>query len=100
MRFFRKPSSATVRAFLEAQARLELTYTAVGATAAVPPATYVVDHTRTKLGEGEAAFTAAQAALHRWEQFRLGWAEAWPPDTPPPSPGGTAPSGAGQPAPP
>jgi hypothetical protein len=28
--FFRKPSAATVRAFLEAQARLNLTYTAVG----------------------------------------------------------------------
>ncbi len=82
MFFFRKPSAATVRAFLEGQARLDLTYTAVGTTAAVPPAGYVVDHTRIKLGEGEGVFTAAKAALHRWEQFRLGWVEAWSPDTP------------------
>jgi uncharacterized protein (UPF0548 family) len=27
-------------------------------------------------------FRAAVAALRRWEQFRLGWVEAWPPDTP------------------
>jgi hypothetical protein len=55
VRFLRKPSAATVRAFLEAQPRLDLTYTAVGASAAVPPAGYVVDHTRSKLGEGEGA---------------------------------------------
>jgi uncharacterized protein (UPF0548 family) len=40
-----------------------------------------VDHTRVKLGEGEEAFTKAQAALRRWEQFRLGWMEAWSPKT-------------------
>ena len=79
---FRKPSAATIRAFLEAQARLDLTYTAVGATAAVPPTGYVVDHTRIKLGEGVAVFTAAKAALHRWDQFRPGLGGAWPPDTP------------------
>jgi uncharacterized protein (UPF0548 family) len=64
-----------------AQARLGLTYSAVGATASEPPAGYVVDHIRIKLGEGEQVFTAAKAALVRWEQFRLGWVEAWPPDT-------------------
>ena len=78
----RKPSAATIRAFLAAQAKLDFTYPAVGATAAVPPAGYVVDRTRIKLGEGEAVFRAAKAALGRWEQFRLGWVEAWPPDTP------------------
>src|ERR1700720_3116148 len=79
---FRKPSAATIRAFLEAQARLDLTYTAVGATAAVSPSGYVVDHTRIKLGEGEGVFRAAKAALERWEQFRLGWLEASPQETP------------------
>src|SRR5205823_6464771 len=67
---------------LAAQAKLDFTYSGVGATATNPPPGYVVDHTRIKLGEGERAFTAAQAALERWEQFRLGWVEAWPPDTP------------------
>jgi uncharacterized protein (UPF0548 family) len=55
---------------------------AVGATAAVPPAGYVVDHTRIKFGEGARTFAAARAALGRWEHFRLGWVEAWPSDTP------------------
>jgi uncharacterized protein (UPF0548 family) len=27
-------------------------------------------------------FRSAVAALRRWEQFRLGWVEAWSPDTP------------------
>lgn len=82
MLVFRKPSPAKIRDFLESQARLELTYTAVGATAAVPPPGYVVDHTRIRLGEGAAVFETAKSALVRWEQFRLGWVEAWPSDTP------------------
>jgi uncharacterized protein (UPF0548 family) len=82
MFLLRKPSPATIRDFLAAQTRLDLTYTAVGATAAVPPPGYVVDPTRIRIGEGEAVFRAAKAALGRWEQFRLGWVEAWPPGTP------------------
>ena len=78
----RKPSANRLRDFLVAQAKLDFTYPAVGATAAVPPAGYVVDRTRIKLGEGPSVFAAAQAALRRWEQFRLGWVETWPPETP------------------
>ena len=78
----RKPSAESMRRFLAAQAKLTFTYSAVGATATTPPAGYVVDRTRIKLGEGEAVFRSAKAALQRWEQFRLGWVEAWPPDTP------------------
>ena len=78
----RKPSAESIRRFLTAQAKLPFTYAAVGATAETPPAGYVVDRTRIKLGEGEAVFRSANAALRRWEQFRLGWVEAWPPDTP------------------
>ena len=78
----RKPSAEKLREFLAAQSKLDLTYPAVGATAAVPPAGYVVDRTRVKLGEGAEAFAAAKAALGRWEHFRLGWVETWPPDTP------------------
>ena len=65
-----------------ATAKLPFSYSAVGATATTPPADYAVDHTRIKLGEGEAVFHSARAALQRWEQFRLGWVEAWSPDTP------------------
>jgi uncharacterized protein (UPF0548 family) len=77
----RKPSAEKLREFLAAQSRLDFTYSAVGATAVVPPAAYVVDRTRIKLGEGAKVFAAARAALGRWEHFRLGWVEAWPPDT-------------------
>src|SRR3954451_2874018 len=82
MKSRRRPTAAMVREFLAAQAKLGFTYKAVGATASLPPTGYVVDHTRIKLGEGEEVFTKARAALGRWEQFRLGWVEAWPPETP------------------
>jgi len=78
----RKPTDEAILAFLTAQAKLPFTYSAVGATAETPPAGYVVDHTRIKLGEGEPVFLSARAALQRWENFRLGWVEAWSPDTP------------------
>ena len=78
----RKPSADSVRRFLAGQAKLDFTYSAVGATVETPPAGFVVDRTRMKLGEGEAVFRAAGDALRRWEQFRLGWVEAWSPDTP------------------
>ena len=71
----RKPSAERLREFLAAQSKLDLTYAAVGATAAVPSAGYVVDRTRIKLGEGADTFAAAKAALKRWEHFRLGWVE-------------------------
>jgi uncharacterized protein (UPF0548 family) len=78
----RKPSVDALRRFMAEQAKLPYTYEAVGATAETPPVGYVVDRTRRKLGEGEAVFRSAIAALRRWEQFRLGWVEAWSPDTP------------------
>ena len=81
MLFLRRPKQETIRAFLAAQARLNLTYAAVGATATTPPAGYVVDHTRIKLGEGEQVFLAAQKALERWQQFCLGWLRASLEDT-------------------
>lgn len=77
-----KPSPEVIRHFLTAQAKLDFSYSAVGATATTPPADYVVDHTRIKLGEGEAIFTAARNDLAKWRQFDLGWLEAWSPDTP------------------
>ena len=77
-----KPSEERLRDFRAAQSKLDLTYPAVEATAAVPPAGYVVNRTRINLGEGAETFAAAKAALGRWEHFRLGWVEAWPPETP------------------
>jgi len=77
----RKPSGESLRRFLMAQANLPFSYSSVGATATTPPDGYVVDRARIKLGEGEPVFQAARAALQRWEQFRLGWVEAWPANT-------------------
>ena len=82
MLLLRKPSPSNIRDFLATQARLDLTYPAVGATASTPPTGYVVDHTRIKLGDGDRVFAAAKAALERWDHFRLGWVESCPPDTP------------------
>ena len=57
----RRPSSGMIREFLASQSKLGFTYTAVGATSNEPPAGYVVDHTRFRLGRGEEVFTRAKA---------------------------------------
>lgn len=77
-----KPTADILRQFLTEQAALNFSYSAVGATAATLPAGYAIDRIHIELGSGEAVFGAAKAALQRWQQFRLGWVEAWPPDTP------------------
>jgi uncharacterized protein (UPF0548 family) len=82
MLLLRKPSAETIRRFVMAQAKLDFSYPAVGATAAQLPTGFVVDHTRIELGAGEPVFQAARAALLRWRQFDLGWVEACAPETP------------------
>jgi uncharacterized protein (UPF0548 family) len=78
----RRPTTEAIHDFLAAQSTLNLTYSSVGATATLPPAGYVVDRTRTKLGEGAAVFQAARSALKRWDHFCLGWVETHPSDIP------------------
>lgn len=78
----RKPTPASLSRFLKAQAELGFTYDGVGATAHRPPQGYVVDRSRIQLGSGEAVFEAAKDALRGWEQFRLGWVDAWSLSTP------------------
>jgi uncharacterized protein (UPF0548 family) len=78
----RKPSADVLRRFLAAQKELPFSYEAASANATTPPTGYVVDRTRIRLGEGEPVFRSATAALRAWEQFNLGWVEAWPSDTP------------------
>ena len=82
MLFVRKPSLATIHEFLRSQSKLEFSYRNVGATAEVHPTNTKVDHTRIKLGQGAEVFERAKASLRRWDQFRLGWVEASPTDTP------------------
>ena len=50
MKSLRRPSAVTIGEFLAVQSKLDFTYPEVGATATVPPAGYVVDHTRIRLG--------------------------------------------------
>jgi uncharacterized protein (UPF0548 family) len=78
----RKPSAESTRRFLAEQAKLEFRYGAVGATANDVPPGFSVDHTRIKIGEGEAVFLAAKSALRGWKQFDLGWVSISPPETP------------------
>lgn len=78
----RKPDAESIRQFQQAQAKLDFSYSAVGATAIVPPPGYVVDHTRIKLGVGEQVFELAKSSIRRWEHFQLGWVEASPTETP------------------
>jgi uncharacterized protein (UPF0548 family) len=78
----RKPGIELRRLFREFQSKLDFTYAEVGATAGAPPASYAIDHTRVALGESETVFRSGRRALERWEQFRLGWLEVWPPETP------------------
>jgi uncharacterized protein (UPF0548 family) len=82
MLLLRRPSTSVIRGFLAAQSKLGFTYAAIGCTATMPPQGYTVDHTRVKLGTGENVFIRATAALRRWDHFRVGWVEAWPPETP------------------
>lgn len=79
---WRKPSAIMLRQFLEEQASEDFNYQPAGATAGELPAGYVVDRTRILLGSGELVYESACQALQRWQQFQLGWVEAWPADTP------------------
>ena len=78
----RRPTPGVLRNDLAQQAALPFSYAAVGATANSPPADFKLDHARVRLGEGEQVYAAAVAALQRWEQFQIGWFDAWPRDTP------------------
>jgi uncharacterized protein (UPF0548 family) len=78
----RRPSTQMISEFLTAQSKLPFSYAAVGATTSQPPAGYVVDHTRIKLGDDEEVFMKARSALERWQHFHLGWVEVWSPQTP------------------
>jgi len=78
----RKPAADILSQFLAEQAALDFSYSAVGATSSTPPSGYVVDRTRVELGAGASVFETAKAGLQRWQQFQLGWVEAWSPDTP------------------
>ncbi len=77
-----RPSEEAIHQFLDGQRDQPWSYAEVGATAGDQPAGYVFDQTREFLGHGESVFHAARRALVGWRQFRLGWLEAAPAETP------------------
>src|SRR5262249_46752365 len=71
-----RPSKSASERFRTARARAPFSYAEVGATRALPaaaaPAGYRLDHNRIRLGEGEATFARAVAAVQGWRMFDLG----------------------------
>lgn len=82
MWFFHKPTPEAIRGFLTCQGKEPFSYAEVGASRAVPPLGYVVDHRRICLGKGKATFEAARNALRRWEMFSTDWVQLCWPETP------------------
>ena len=81
-----RPDDAFIHRYLESKAAEEFCYDGVGITAAGPGSMqpgqkYIVDHSRTRLGSGDVCFGAAKAALRSWSSVRLGWVEAFPPES-------------------
>ena len=77
-----RPSEARIRQFLAQQRGLPYSYPDVGSSLGKPPAGYVLDHHRVRLGEGLQVFERARAALRDWAMFRVGWVEVCPPGSP------------------
>jgi uncharacterized protein (UPF0548 family) len=69
-----RASHGRVRAFLDRQRALAVTYAAVGATARgeTPPG-FTGDHNRQLLGRGAQAFERAKAAVRAWTMFPRPW---------------------------
>ncbi len=77
-----RPSEARIRRFLVEQRGLPYSYPDVGASLGNPPAGYVLDHNRVRIGEGPQVFERASAALRDWAMIRVGWVEVFPPGSP------------------
>ena len=81
---FRKPSLEALRRIVAVQAKLDFTYPGVGTTESgeSAPTGFVLDRTRVELGRGATAFERGRDALKGWNQFKLGWLQVFPEDTP------------------
>jgi uncharacterized protein (UPF0548 family) len=73
-----EPSTQVIREFIATRRDSPFSYSAVGATNAVPPREYTLDHNRVQLGLGNEVYERAVEALRRWRQFDLGWVKIVP----------------------
>ena len=71
-----RPQAADAERALAQSLPLGFNYPAadVGMTRGGERTDYACDHSRVRLGSGEAVYEAARAALGTWKQFQLGWA--------------------------
>jgi uncharacterized protein (UPF0548 family) len=72
-----RPSPLEVDAFIAASLQLPLSYAPVGLAKQDRPG-FRVDVQEVVVGQGEAAFVRAKAALKEWRHFELGWVEVFP----------------------
>jgi uncharacterized protein (UPF0548 family) len=82
MLFLSQPSKAQVLHFLALAAQSDYTYAEVGATSAVPPPLFKVDHNRFQLGTGPETWKSAVTALKGWKMFDLQWVRVYRSDIP------------------
>jgi uncharacterized protein (UPF0548 family) len=78
--FIRKPSQRPIEQFLTSQRNEGFSYNEVGGTREGLPQSYTVDHNRVRLGHGRETFNRATELLRRWQMFKLGWIEPFPPN--------------------
>ena len=77
MFFLSRPSPQTIERFLAASAGLPLSYSPVGLARSGAQG-FRIDESLVTIGNGEAAYRRAVAALRDWTQFKLGWTELLP----------------------
>src|SRR5687767_9360598 len=81
MFLIRRPSPATIAAFLRESQELPLSYGPTGIVRA-ESARGDLDEAIVTIGRGRADFERARAALTEWKQFDIGWVETFPPHAP------------------
>ncbi len=77
------PTVAQTQAFIAAQTPLPFSYPGVGSTrqATAPPG-FNHDFNTIELGQGEAVWAAAKAAVRQWRMFPAAWTNIYPANTP------------------
>jgi uncharacterized protein (UPF0548 family) len=82
MFFTRRPLDHRIREFLAGEKDQQFSYQQVGATRDNAPNGYNVDRHQIQLGNGEAAFEQAKAAIREWKMFAMPWIQLCWPDVP------------------